>query len=93
MTTTFSDSALVAHSAALKELKKAVLEPALTAAAALFWVAALPFVAFSLGFVKVWDTLTATGWRLRARRTPLILRRSLAKNPLTLRARREATKI
>ena len=92
MTTTFSDSALAPHSFGLSELKAALLEPALIAAAAIFWVAALPFVALSLMFVKIWDTLKAIGSGATVRPNPLILRRGLAKSGPTVRSPRRTAR-
>lgn len=93
MTSTFSDSALEPHSFGLSELKTVLLEPALIAAAAIFWVAALPFVALSLMFVKIWDTLRAIGSGVSVRPNPLILRRGLAKSGLTVRNSRHTAQI
>ncbi|MDQ3546801.1 MAG: hypothetical protein M3429_09870, partial [Verrucomicrobiota bacterium] len=53
--------------------------------AAIFWIAALPFVAFSLMAVKIWDTLMALVSGSTVRPNPLILRTGLAKSGLTLR--------
>ena len=89
MTTTFSDTVLAPHSFGLSELKNTLLEPALLAGAALFWVAALPFVALSLIFVKVWDTLEAIGSRASVGQNPLILRQ----RSLTARSSPEASRI
>ena len=82
MTTTFSDSA---HSFGFTELKAALVEPVLVVGSALFWVAALPFVALSLMCVKIWDTLMALKSGAGVRPNPLILRRGLAKSGLTVR--------
>lgn len=80
MTTTFADSSLKTQS--VSGLKTVLVEPALIAGAAVFWVAALPFVALSLGGVKVWDAMK----RISAGPpNPLILRRGLAKCTLTPR--------
>ncbi len=85
MITTYSDSALTTQAFSLKELKTSLLEPALIVGAALFWVAALPFVAFSLMAVKIWDTLKALGSGSSVRPNPLILRTGLAKSSITVR--------
>ncbi|MEO5717790.1 MAG: hypothetical protein ABIR29_04370 [Chthoniobacterales bacterium] len=85
MITTYSDSALTPQAAGLSELKTVLLEPALLVGAAIFWVAALPFVALSLMGVKIWDTLKALGSGATVRPNPLILRTGLAKSPLTVR--------
>ena len=85
MITTYSDSALTTQSFGLSELKTTLLEPALVVGAALFWVAALPFVALSLMGVKIWDTLKALGSGSSVRPNPLILRTGLAKSSITVR--------
>ncbi len=85
MITTYSDSALHTQSFGLAELKTALVEPALIVGAAIFWVAALPFIALSLMAVKIWDTLKALGSGSSVRPNPLILRTWLAKSSLTVR--------
>lgn len=57
-----------------------LLEPLLTAGAAVFWLCALPFVAFSLMAVKIWDVLVALFMGHGLRPNPLILRRGPAKD-------------
>ena len=54
--------------------KSLVVEPALTAGAAAFWLFALPFVAFALMSVKVWDSMVALFSGRPVRPNPLILR-------------------
>ena len=73
MITTYSDSALHTQSFGLTELKTALMEPALIRGAAIFWVAALPFVALSLMALKIWDTLKALGSGSSVSPDPLIL--------------------
>jgi len=85
MITTFSDSALTPHSFGFAEVKTALVEPVLVVGAALFWLAALPFVALSLMCVKIWDTLLALASGSGVRPNPLILRRGLDKSGLTVR--------
>ncbi len=85
MITTYSDSALHTQSFGLTELKTALVEPALIVGAAIFWIAALPFVALSLMAVKIWDTLKALGSGSSVRPNPLILRTGLSKSSLTVR--------
>lgn len=88
MTTTFADSVLAPHSFGLIELKNALLESALVAGAAVFWVAALPFVALSLVFVKVWDALEGIASGAKVRQNPLILRQRSFTAPNTPKASR-----
>jgi hypothetical protein len=57
MITTFSESVFAAQSSGFSSRAVSLLEPAMTVATALFWCIALPFVAFSLMCVKVWDTI------------------------------------
>ncbi len=86
MTATFADSFPINQSStALATLKTVVVEPALIAAAAVFWVAALPFIAFSLMGVKIFDTVKGIASGNSGRPNPLILRRGLAKSTLTAR--------
>jgi hypothetical protein len=85
MTTSFSDSTLNPHSFGFAEVKTALVEPALVVGAALFWAAAIPFVALSLMCVKIWDTLTALKSGAGVRPNPLILRAGLAKSGPTVR--------
>ncbi|HEY3661805.1 MAG TPA: hypothetical protein VGL24_01485 [Chthoniobacterales bacterium] len=93
MTTTYSNSALAPQSIGLNEVKTALLEPALVVGAAIFWVAALPFVALSLMAVKIWDTLKALGSGSSVRPNPLILRSGLAKGSLTVRSSARTARI
>ena len=86
MITTFSDSALTPHSFGFAEVKTALVEPVLVVGAALFWLAALPFVALSLMCVKIWDTLMALKSGAGVRPNPLILRPGLAKSGPTVRS-------
>lgn len=79
MRKTFSDSALTPQSLGFSDLKIALVEPALLVSAAFFWVAALPFVAFFLRCVQIWDTLTASKPVAGVRSNPLILRHGSAK--------------
>ena len=90
MITTYSDSAFAVDSLGLSELKNTVLEVALIGGAGVFWIAALPFVALSLMLVKIWDTVKAVASGAPVRPNPLILRRGLVRNGLTLRSRRTA---
>ena len=90
MITTYLDSAFAVDSLGLSELKNTVLEVALIGGAGLFWIAALPFVALSLMLVKIWDTVKAVASGAPVRPNPLILRRGLVRNGLTLRSRRTA---
>ena len=55
-------------------VKSLLLEPALTAGAAAFWLFALPFVALALMSVKVWESLVALFSGRPVRPNPLILR-------------------
>ena len=57
MITTFSEPAFAAQSSGFSSRAVSLLEPAMTVGTALFWCIALPFVAFSLICVKVWDTI------------------------------------
>lgn len=57
MITTFSETAFAAQSSGFSTRAVSLLEPAMTIGTALFWCLALPFVAFSLMCVKVWDTI------------------------------------
>ncbi len=86
-TTIFSDSAL---SPELSGAKALLIEPVLTAAAAVFWLIALPFAAVSIMAVRVWDGSVAlvTGHALRP--NPLILRQRPAKNARVARASKHA---
>ncbi len=87
MTTTVFHSSLTSESGfGVAELKNALIESLLTVGAVLFWIAALPFVAFSLMCVKVWDTLVALKSGAAIRPNPLILRRGLLKSGLTARS-------
>ncbi|MEO8439514.1 MAG: hypothetical protein ABI540_04755 [Spartobacteria bacterium] len=85
MTSTFANSTFSLHTFDLAGLKTALVEPALVAGAALFWIAALPFVALWLMCVKIWDTLLALKSGAGVRPNPLILRRGLAKSPPSIR--------
>ncbi|MDQ3199084.1 MAG: hypothetical protein M3Q46_07855 [Verrucomicrobiota bacterium] len=80
MTTTFADSSLTTHS--VTGLKTVLVEFVLIAGAAIFWVAALPFVAVSLAGVKLWDIMKRVS---SGPPNPLILRRGLAQSTLTAR--------
>jgi hypothetical protein len=91
--TNFSDSALASQSFGFAELKTVLLEPALVLGSALFWVAALPFVAFFLMVVKIWDTMLALKSGAAVRPNPLILRRGLAKSGLAVRSSAQAAQI
>jgi len=74
-TTTIINSLL--HSEVSPEnslLKGLLVEPALTAGAAAFWLFALPFVAFALMSVKVWESVVALFSGRPVRPNPLILR-------------------
>lgn len=93
MITTYSDSTLTTQSFGLSELKTALLEPALIVGAAIFWVAALPFVALSLMGIKIWDTLKALASGATVRPNPLILRTGLAKSGLTVRSSARTARI
>ena len=55
-------------------LKSVLLEPALTAAAAAFWLFTLPFVAIALMSMKVWESTVALVSGRPIRPNPLILR-------------------
>ncbi|MGI8891764.1 MAG: hypothetical protein ACR2G0_13415 [Chthoniobacterales bacterium] len=86
MITTYHDSVLSSDSSfGLAEWKTALVQPFLMVGAACFWIAALPFVAFSLMCVKIWDTLAAVVSGAGVRPNPLILRRGLARTTLTVR--------
>lgn len=85
MITTYSDSAFTPHFFGYAEARNALVEPALLIGAALFWAITLPFVAFSLMCVKIWDTLMALKSGEDIRPNPLILRRGLVKGGLTMR--------
>jgi hypothetical protein len=93
MITTFSDSDLAPHSFGFAEVRNALVEPALVLGAAFFWIVAIPFVAFSLMCVKIWDTLIALKSGAGVRPNPLILRRGLAKSGLTVRNRARTAQI
>jgi hypothetical protein len=86
-TSIFSDSVLTAELSGVKAL---LIEPVLTAAAAVFWLIALPFAAVSIMAVRVWDALVAlvTGHALRP--NPLILRQTPAKTARVGRASKHA---
>lgn len=87
MTTTVFHPSLTSESSfGLVELKNALIESLLTVGAALFWIVALPFVAFSLMCVRVWDTLVALKSGAAIRPNPLILRRGLVKSSFTARS-------
>jgi hypothetical protein len=73
--TTFSNSLLNTESSSGAWLAKALLlEPVLTAGAALFWLVALPFVALALMGFKVWETVAAVLSGRPLRPNPLMLR-------------------
>ena len=73
MTTSFANPSFAAEPS-LIHFKTAVLEPLLVAAAALFWVLALPAVAVSLIAVKIWEVMVALATGHSVRPNPLILR-------------------
>ncbi|CAN5414670.1 hypothetical protein BH20VER3_BH20VER3_03520 [soil metagenome] len=86
MTTTFTNPALTPETSfGLAEMKSLLIEPFLILGSACFWIIALPFVAFSLMCVKVWDTILALKPGQNARQNPLILRRGLAKGGVAVR--------
>ena len=86
-TTIFSDSALTSELSGAKTL---LLEPVLTAAAAVFWLIALPFAAVSIMAVRIWDVLAALVTGRAIRPNPLILRQTSAKSARAARASKYA---
>jgi hypothetical protein len=62
------------HSPGNSLLGSLLVEPALTAGAAGFWLFALPFVALALMSVKVWESMVALSSGRPVRPNPLILR-------------------
>jgi len=90
MRKTFSDSALTLQCLGFSDLKIALLEPALVVSAVFFWIAALPFVAFSLRCVEIWDTLTALKPAAGVRSNLLILGHGLAKRGPATRSSTQA---
>jgi len=74
-TTTFSNSLVNTESSSGAWLTKALLlEPVLTAGAALFWLVALPFVALLLMGIRVRGTVAAVLSGRPLRPNPLMLR-------------------
>ena len=74
MITTFSEAAFAGQSSGFSSRAVSLLEPAMTVGTALFWCIALPFVAFSLMCVKVWDTIVGFFPGAAAGSNKLILR-------------------
>ena len=66
MTTSLVNASLTPEPT-LTHFKAAIVEPLLIAGAALFWVLALPAIAFSLVAVKVWEVLVALSSECRDR--------------------------
>ncbi len=86
MITTFANSSLTQSWTETSGVKTLLVEPLLTAGAALFWLAAIPFVALSLVALKVWETLVGLISGNAGRANPLILRRGLAKSSIAPRS-------
>lgn len=80
MTNTILNSLLATQTwLQVADLKRIIVEPFLVVGTAAFWALALPFIAFTLMLVKVWDTVAALVSGSIGQTNPLILRRGATK--------------